>query len=548
MIWDDLEKKELDLIEALTEALASFDWHTADAKGQELVIEIYRRQNPFPLKAAKSILGNLRRKGRFHVMSLLSEAMIRSGQNDPLVRRQYAQSLIDQGSLSPAEMVLQTIIQDPTTSRIEDVEAHGLIGRIYKQLYVNTARDTDIQRRDFFERSLNEYLYGYRLDRNNFWHGINIVALLKRAQRDHISLQGLPDAAQTAEEILDILRISEEKSANGVEPFEIGTNLEALIALGRNEEAGRKAFEYSLCMDADAFEINSTLRQLTEVWQLDENDMPGSKVLPILRAALLRRAGGEIRLEAQDTSREIENIRQVKSDYEGIYGHDKTETMDWYETGSVRSKAVARIDDFGGKGFGTGWLANRSDFFPGENGLLLVTNEHVVSANPRDPARRPNEARANFQGLGSTYDVGEIVWSSPREELDTTLLTIKGEPQTGPLPLHAAPVEMCKPPPRLYIIGHPGGRNTEISIHDNHLVACNDRYLHYRTPTECGSSGSPVFDPKGWRVVALHHRGKSDMPRLDGQAGNYEANEGVTIPAIKEAITKWIKSKKSGIP
>jgi len=39
--------------------------------------------------------------------------------------------------------------------------------------------------------------------------------------------------------------------------------------------------------------------------------------------------------------------------------------------------------------------------------------------------------------------------------------------------------------------------------------------MHYRTPTDPGSSGSPVFNAK-WEVVALHHAGSPATPRLHG--------------------------------
>ena len=36
-----------------------------------------------------------------------------------------------------------------------------------------------------------------------------------------------------------------------------------------------------------------------------------------------------------------------------------------------------------------------------------------------------------------------------------------------------------------------------------------------------------------WELIALHHRGLSQMPRLRGQAGTYPANEGIWIETIK---------------
>jgi V8-like Glu-specific endopeptidase len=182
-----------------------------------------------------------------------------------------------------------------------------------------------------------------------------------------------------------------------------------------------------------------------------------------------------------------------------------------------------------------------SDFFPDREGVLLLTNEHVISSNSKHPAKAllPGNAQANFQTVGQTLDVKEIVWSSPFTELDATFVTLKEEPKAPPLELHDQVVEMTQPPdpaPRLYIIGHPMGRDIEFSIQDNHLLACNETLLHYRTPTEPGSSGSPVFEPKRWRVIALHHGGSSTVTRIDGINGTYEANEGIAIGAIKKRI------------
>jgi V8-like Glu-specific endopeptidase len=105
---------------------------------------------------------------------------------------------------------------------------------------------------------------------------------------------------------------------------------------------------------------------------------------------------------------------------------------------------------------------------------------------------------------------------------------------------------MGDPAPRLYIIGHPGGRDLEFSLEDSQLVGANEKLLHYRTPTQGGSSGSPVFEGQEWKVVALHHAGKSNMSRLDGKEGTYEANEAISIHAIRAAITSGRKENGPG--
>ena len=213
-------------------------------------------------------------------------------------------------------------------------------------------------------------------------------------------------------------------------------------------------------------------------------------------------------------------------------------TLSWYKKGLDQCNAVARIEKLNNRGMGTGWLVKASDFFPGREGVLVLTNAHVIS-NESDSAVLPEDAQVHFQVLGEKFRVKEVVWSSPVNDLDATLVSIDGVPATQPLVLHSRHVEMSpapKPAPRLYIIGHPQGRDIEFSLQDNLLLGCNEKLLHYRTPTEPGSSGSPVFESEDWRVVALHHGGSPTLARLDGLDGTYEANEGIAILAIRQRI------------
>jgi V8-like Glu-specific endopeptidase len=86
------------------------------------------------------------------------------------------------------------------------------------------------------------------------------------------------------------------------------------------------------------------------------------------------------------------------------------------------------------------------------------------------------------------------------------------------------------------VIGHPGGSaQPQFSLQDNVLLDYDRRVLHYRSPTEGGSSGSPVFDDE-WRLIGLHHAGSTGMPRLNRAGGTYAANEGITIEAIRGGL------------
>ena len=69
----------------------------------------------------------------------------------------------------------------------------------------------------------------------------------------------------------------------------------------------------------------------------------------------------------------------------------------------------------------------------------------------------------------------------------------------------------------------------------NRLLDHEAPRIHYRTATEGGSSGSPVFN-SSWDLVGLHHSGGDAMPRLKGVSGSYQANEGIWIKSVGEAV------------
>ena len=534
MSWDNLKKIKGDLIRTLD----SFNWTVVESICQKLIAQINQEKEVLPDRDARGILTLLREKNQFRLMADVAEALISSGQTHPQIRRQHAQSLIDQGILLEAEPILRAVIDDETVPQAERIEARGLVGRIYKQLYVD-GKDREQRKKNhkFLQQALYEYLFAYRQDARNYWHAINVVALIKLAEADEFPLSSLPDANQLAEEILILLDALDKEQVGPPPAWEIATAMESLIALGRYEEAEIRALDYSLSKEANAFGFRSTLRQLTEVWQLKESEIPGSAILPILHSALLRSEGGELHIKSEKYDLELANVEQIQDGFERIFGADRTQTLEWYEKGLESAKSIARIEKLNGKKLGTGWLVKASDFFPGRAGLLLVTNAHVVSNFPSQ-GFPPDQVRANFLQLNLIFEIDELVWSSPKEELDATFLSLKGETPDIPLTVDLIDLGKNAPSSRLYIMGYPGGRDLEFSIHDNHLIAYTEVFLHYRTPTEKGSSGSPVFDEDNWRVVGLHHRGKADMPRLDGTDGTYEANEGISLFYIKKAINQ----------
>jgi Trypsin-like peptidase domain/Tetratricopeptide Repeats-Sensor len=527
MSWSDLS----DLHKDLTSALAVYDWNKARDICAALIRRTHVESTPCPEADAKAILAALRKKRRFDLMTSVADAFIASGQDAPRIRRQYAQALVDQGFLLAPEHMLQLLTADSLGGDNEVAEAHGLLGRIYKQRYITIGRPDNRYARTFFERALAEYLQTYRLDPLRYhWHGINAVALLHMARADGIPVHDAPDPEGLAREILRTLG----DTSQSPEAFDLATRVEALIAIGDVEAAEDAALLYSRHPDADAFEVNSTLRQLVDVWRLNDESPPGATILPLLRAAKLRGENGSLQVEAALVDVEIAKVQSARSQLERNFGSDKTVTLQWYQTGLLRTKSVARVERLNGKAHGTGWLVRAEDFFPGRPGVLLLTNAHVVNPEGTDSALAPDQAQANFLGAAQVLRFqSSAVWSSPPDQYDATFLAFASDPPpVEPMPLAARKVRLAVPAPLIYIVGHPAGRELELSLHDNKLLGCNDKVLHYRTPTEGGSSGSPVFEEDAWEVVGLHHAGGT-FDRLDGGTPPYEANEGISIMALK---------------
>jgi hypothetical protein len=536
MSWNDAQR----FVSDLNAALNDFNWDRAEAICNEICERLKTEIDPFPDVQADQLMFALRRKQRYALMTKLAEAMLQSGLRTQRVRRQYAQALIDQGILAAGEMVLRSIIQEPQGVKSEELEARGLTGRIYKQLYINNNDPKSPRNRANLERAMNEYIFVYQLDpKANLWHGINVVALAARARRDNLPLAGLPDPIGMAQEILATIKEMEVQSAEPLKSWDYATAIEANVALGNYEEAARATFSYLDSGGLDAFDVNSTIRQLTEVWQLNESQPPGDLLLPLLRSVYLQKSGAALSGNPQSVKAEARSVGDAVKGYEAIFGEDRMVSLVWYRKGLDQCNSVARIEKRDGRGHGTGWLVQAADFFPDQKGVLLLTNNHVVSGSPNPLAIYPDECQVNFQAMGEVFEVeDDVPWYSAYTDLDATFLKLKGEPKAPALTLHKRALEMAEPKPRLYIIGHPKGRDLELSLQDNHLIGSNERLLHYRTPTEPGSSGSPVFEPEDWRVVALHHKGNEMMKRIDGQDGTYEANEGISILALQNETRK----------
>lgn len=532
----------------ITKALDDYDRPAVKRHCIELQMFALTVDDPCPFGDAKKLLANLRRRRHFVDMQHIADALIQGGQRHVHVARQYAQALIDQGQLAMAIQELKTQLRKGIEQSSEEVEVRGLLGRAYKQLFVKSGAGT-LRCGRYLAKAIDWYLDVYENDTSNTWHGINAVALLHRAGRDGIGLQKFAAPLDRATSIAnDVLTHVEGLWAEGTASmWDSGTAAEACIALDRKDDAARWMERYVREPYADAFELAGTRRQLIEIWQLNSSAGIGALVLPVLESRLMSKSGSELTFDAQGLKAPAQ--AETKAALEAILGRDRYVNYKFMLRALQRAKSVAQIRDEADYGIGTGFLVRGAEICDSlDDALLLLTNNHVVSEDPyvtNPPALEPQDATVVF-GPEQEYGVKKVLWSSPPNRLDAALLVLDGDlSDFEPVPI-AKRLPLPDREQRVYIIGHPKGGPLSFSIHDNALIDHEgptkgrpERHdvvrLHYRAPTEGGSSGSPVFNAK-WDVIGLHHAGGTDMPKLNGQVGTHPANEGLWLQSIRAAI------------
>lgn len=584
---------------------AEADPDQACTSAQTLLAALQRQPTAGALKQARALLPQLRDLRQFTALLPLAEALARLDPADAPTRRLYAQALIETGAATAALDMLRQLIARLPKGDAEAAEAWGLVGRACKQIFFDAADASGAGARAALAEAVQAYRVPWQADpARHTWQGVNLLALVSRARREGwTEIAPRIEPARLARQLIDALNAVPKKARDA---WHLPTLAEATLGLGLATgdlgpvEALLK--DYVGAPGVQAFQVASTLRQFTQVWALDrlgpktpgtglrgEADLRRARGLAdILRARLLTLPGGGLQLPvakarpaAPKAARAAKGRRaaadralltpgvapvpmhqaaaaDAPSDVqlEAVLGAEGPRTFAWWQAGVAASRSVAVVRKRLGQRMGTGFLVRPADFgLPDAAGPLLLTNYHVVNPDQVKDGLLPAEAEVIFEAVdaGKAYAVAELLWCSPIEQHDASLLRLAGQPEgLPPLPLSTRLPEIPPPDekkrPRVYVIGYPGGRELSISFQDNELIdhegppagrpPLPERWrVHYRAPTEGGNSGSPVFNDSGWEVIALHHSGgRFKMPKLNGQDGSYAANEGLAMATLIAAV------------
>jgi V8-like Glu-specific endopeptidase len=220
----------------------------------------------------------------------------------------------------------------------------------------------------------------------------------------------------------------------------------------------------------------------------------------------------------------------------------------YLELGLRVARTVGRIQvrgtDGRQQGYGTGFLVSPR---------LVLTNNHVFG----DPGTA-GASRIEFEfqeGLDGklkksiVVELDSAAFFTTDKALDFSLVALKGDP--GPVSgfgwngLSGVEGKIVVGE-YVTIIQHPSGERKQLALRENQVIDVLPDFLHYKTDTSPGSSGSPVFNDQ-WEIVALHHSGvpkkdasgriltRDGKPWISSMGDNqidWIANEGIRISRI----------------
>lgn len=529
------------------------------------------------------VMEALKSAREFERLATTAEQAIVRMPNDARVRCLYGQALIDSGRVHAGLEMLRTALTLPGIQQAALDEANGLLGRGYKQIYVTHVRKSTASHalRSRFKSALEEAIVHYRKSYRreapgeNYWHGINLIALMVLAREDGHSELARWEGTKPEQLAVRMIDALERVAPGTPDNMLLATLGEASIALKDYQNAKRWYAEFGRHPKTKPFHAASASRQLEQVWRLQPSHGGAGPLFAVLKAAEIGNPDGKFSLPTGS----LGDIAKFAATREA---HDYRESMvsggDFVPLAELqivvrRAKAVVAIKDTYGRTIGTGFLVSGGSLLDSlRNEILMITNAHVMSESGGSGTLHPAQANLVLEGHQSvelSCD-GRLIWESPPSLYDAAIVRITGGHGDDVEPLEFAQPDIPLVPEdsdtgrdgtRVSVIGYPLGGPLSLG----RVIGANGRlvdkgprrrgeqrpiYLHYRAPTEPGNSGSPIFETSSWKVVGLHHAGfdpNAGRERLNGVQGTSYANEGICIQAIRTALKEALSGRKKSI-
>lgn len=509
----------------------------------------------------------LKRNRAFDDLYILTSEMNADGLANLESRRLEIQALIELGvfetALDLVRPLLNGSITDPDPEKANHIrEAYGLLGRIYKQMFIEASkpdrRAEPETLRLFLQRSFNAYMEVWQQVKTvqTTYQGVNALAIAQLAQRANLSDgDDAAEAQNLAQEILDVIARSSERDV-----WSEATRGEALVARGKYDEAAQAYAAFAGHPDVDTFSLGAAQRQLEEVWglgDLKEGEELKGRPVRILKAALMEKVRQIAAINAANNKppadQQPERVHMKQSEMrlaeqdlaalplppaaDGVTGSSPDTLQKTYGLNSpigrtaikkklALSSAVCRISgqhDGKPKGIATGFAIKGELLYePWGPDPVIITNNHVLSARGTMGARRPETCTAQFMSDDDkiqTVKFGDVLWESDIDAHDITILKPQGALPASVVPLTELMTETLGAHAqndngigRCYVIGFPLGDELSFSMADNIL-------LDHDAPANCAMElerGKHICRGARPDPVHVHYR----TPTMEGNSGS----------------------------
>jgi MinD-like ATPase involved in chromosome partitioning or flagellar assembly len=558
------------LIAKLLASVPAFDptWQTVDAIGAKTLESAVSQSPPSPgpasdaldaegmalllrenkgrdrTEAGRTMLRQLVAQKDFARVVTLGEALHARLLKDFEITLAYGRGLVETGKLREAEKLLKPLLRRTGTKHAAELlGACALLGRIYKQLFVAAPSQKSREARRALTHAIEVFRFAFNIARDQYWFGVNLVTVASAAHRLGFSTQGTSPrrlARSVLKRMTDVPPSLRERS------FEL--MFAALhVPLEQWYEFLKHMELYLATPELSAVELDGALTDLVEFWDVESLNPHAAALVAALRARLLSAEGGAVKVPVQATAGTAPISSAALESILGASGH---QTFASWTRGIECAKSVGlvKLSELGHP-IGTCFLVEARDFGFALDEPVLITAAHVLAVEggrslPLSAVEFRFEAAASG---GLQLRPRQELWRSGPEHLDVVIIRLLNPPALPGLRL-ASSLPALDEPERVYLIGHPTGEALSLSLQDNELLDYDGRgperatsgpivRVHYRAPTEGGSSGSPVFN-QNWEVIALHHKSSADLPRLNGHVGTYPASEGIWIRSIVQSSKK----------
>src|ERR1700694_4326157 len=311
------------------------------ATAKSMIDRLQREQADNTEGKAKALIKTLRDERQFKLLVDVAAAYNATGAYDPAITAWNAQGLIETGGAAKARVLLADLAARVPPAAPWLIEAKGLLGRAWKQTFFESPDNSSEPAREAINNALTEYKACFDAEPGgSVWAGLNLLAVSAFAKR-----KGIPTTIEIEPRTLVLQMLAKlDATPNGErDNWYRASRAEAYLGTGSLDDVELQIGAYVRSKDTTAFALGGTLRQFTELWQLDQQGDQGYGIVEALRAALLKKKDGGLGVSAENGPDPVPVNGPSDNQLQVILGSGGQAAYKWWSQGVLSARSVGVI-------------------------------------------------------------------------------------------------------------------------------------------------------------------------------------------------------------